>query len=361
MKYMTEFRDRRLAEGMLRRLHELEGPPVKVMEVCGSHTVSIFRSGLRNLLPRWLTLISGPGCPVCVTSTGDIDLALSAAALPDVLLTTFGDMIRVPGSEGSLQEARAEGSSVKAVYSILEAMEIARQEPKTEVIFYSVGFETTAPTAAAAILQAEAEGLGNFYLLPVHKTVPPAMRALLQSGEVGVDGFLLPGHVSAVIGLAPYRFLAEEYGIPGVVAGFEPTDILQSLLALVAMIRQGSPSILNEYSRVVSPLGNPKAVATMERVFEASSVEWRGLGNIPGSGLSLRTEFRDFDALYAFGLTSVPKPEPKGCRCGDVVKGVIDPLHCPLFREVCSPQNPIGPCMVSTEGTCAAYYKYMEV
>lgn len=355
---MDEFRDPAAARRLLERIARRSTRPVQFMEFCGGHTHAIFRFGLRQMLPATVRLRSGPGCPVCVTSATDLDRAIALAHVPGVILATFGDMVRVPGSQGGLQEAKAQGADVRVVYSPLDALELARAHPRRPVVFLGVGFETTAPAVAATLLQAEAEGVPNFYVLSVHKLTPPATRAILDAGEVRLDGILGPGHVTTVIGARAWRFLPEEYGVGCAVAGFEPLDILQAIVALVEMAEGEHPTVANAYGRSVREEGNPTALQVMERVFAVTAAEWRGFGPIPASGLALRPEFAHRDAALAFPVEVAPAPEPKGCRCGEVLRGVLDPPGCPLFRRACTPQTPVGPCMVSAEGACAAYYQY---
>lgn len=333
--------------------------PLSFMEVCGTHTMAISRYGLRGVLPSNIKLLSGPGCPVCVTANRDIDTAIAFSQIPGLILTTFGDMIRVPGSRSSLAKERAEGRDVRVVYSILEALEIARQNPSREVVFYAVGFETTAPSTAFGIMQARNAGLKNFSVICMHKTLPNALRALLDSGELGINGFLLPGHVSAIIGTGAYGFLAKEYGISGAVTGFEPGDILGSILKLIRQQKTG-PVIENQYRRVVKDNGNLAALEGMQQVFTASNSDWRGLGMIPDSGLSIKTEWQEYDAQKRFEVEVEAPVEHKGCICGDILRGIKSPAACPMYEKVCTPENPIGPCMVSSEGSCAAHYRYRE-
>ncbi len=339
--------------------------PVRLMEFCGGHTHAILRYGIPDLLPSTVELRSGPGCPVCVTSAADLERAIALAQVPGVILTTFGDMIRVPVSRdaahrapANLAQARAEGADVRVVYSPLDALEIARQNPERPVIFLGVGFETTAPMVASAVTAAEAEGLENFYVFSTHKLTPPATRAILDAGEVALDGIIGPGHVTTVIGLEAWRFLPEEYAIPISIAGFEPLDILRAVLALVEMVEEGRPGISNTYARSVRPEGNPAAQGVMAQVFEVVDAEWRGFGTIPASGLGIQEAYARFDAARAFPVEVAPAREPPGCRCGEVLRGVLRPPECPLFARACTPQNPVGPCMVSAEGACAAYYQY---
>ncbi|MFP4629640.1 MAG: hydrogenase formation protein HypD [Desulfohalobiaceae bacterium] len=333
----------------------------RFMEVCGTHTMSIFQSGLRSILPQGLVHVSGPGCPVCVTSQGEIDLCLELAAKPGVLLASFGDMLKVPGSKGqSLQNLQAEGARIQVCYSPLQAVELARQNPELEVVFLAVGFETTAPAVAAAVKQAQAGALSNFKILSLHKLLPPALRQLVQDPELNIQGFILPGHVSAIIGTRPYNFLAGEFGLPAVIAGFEPLDILQALYMLLGMQPGAKAEVLNQYTRVVREQGNPRARQLMQEVFQTGPGRWRGLGQIPDSGLELSPEYSGFDARQAFALGEIQDEEISGCRCGEVLQGRISPRECALFARSCSPASPVGPCMVSTEGSCAAFYKYKE-
>jgi hydrogenase expression/formation protein HypD len=360
MKYIDEFRDPQLARKLLASIRTCSKQPVRFMEFCGGHTHAIFRHGLRQMLPPTVELRSGPGCPVCVTANADIDRAIALASLPGVVMATFGDMLRVPGSHGSLQTARAEGADVRVVYSPLDALQIARDCPERAVVFLGVGFETTAPGVAASILEAEAGGLENFYVLSLHKLTPPATRAILDAGEVRLAGIIGPGHVTTVIGSRAWEFLPRDYGVPCAVAGFEPLDILQAVAAMVEMAESGQPDVVNAYSRGVRPEGNRAALGIMRRVFEVGDAEWRGLGRVPASGLALRPEYARFDAALVFPVDPGPACEHAGCRCGDVLRGVVEPPDCPLFRRACTPAQPVGPCMVSAEGACAAWYRYGE-
>jgi hydrogenase expression/formation protein HypD len=330
------------------------------MEFCGGHTHAILRFGIPTLLPETVDLRSGPGCPVCVTSAGDLDRAIAMAQVPEVILTTFGDMIRVPGSRTSLAQAKAEGADVRVVYSPLDALQVARQNPDRPVVFLGVGFETTAPMVASAVLTAEAENLDNFTVFSTHKLTPPATLAILDAGEVALDGVIGPGHVTTVIGADAWRFLPEDYGIPCAVAGFEPLDLLRAILALVVMAEEGNHRVDNTYVRSVTAEGNASAQQAIERVFEVADADWRGFGTVPQSGLDVRNEYGRFDAGRRFSVDVAPAQEPPGCRCGDVLRGVLLPVECPLFAKACTPQKPIGPCMVSAEGACAAYYRYGE-
>ncbi|EGO64052.1 hydrogenase formation protein HypD [Acetonema longum] len=332
--------------------------PVRLMEVCGTHTVAIFRAGIRQLLPPQVELVSGPGCPVCVTPNDYLDTAVAYSRLPDVIITTFGDMLRVPGSASSLAAEKAAGSDIRIVYSPLESLDIAAAHPEKKIIFLAVGFETTAPLAAATVLEAERRGLANFYVLSAHKLVPPALSALLADREVRVDGFLLPGNVSAMIGEQPYCFLAEKYHLPGVIAGFDPLDILQSVYMLARQIHASTAIVENQYRRIVRHEGNPAARQVLTQVYETVDAAWRGMGVIPASGLGVNDRYRRFNALAALPLQVEKASEQAACRCGEVLRGIIKPADCLLFGKACVPEHPVGSCMVSVEGTCAAWYKY---
>jgi len=356
---LSNFRDPQAARAVAEAIAARSTRPVRLMEFCGGHTHAILRFGIPDLLPPTVELLSGPGCPVCVTSADDLSRAIALAGIPGVILTTFGDMMRVPADRGrSLARARAEGADVRIVYSPLDALEVARQNPTRTVVFLGVGFETTAPMVASAVLSAEAEGICNFAVFSTHKLTPPAMRAILDAGEVRLSGIIGPGHVTTIIGPEAWQFLPQEYGVPCAVAGFEPLDILRAILALVEMIEAGQPGVANAYSRSVRAGGNPAALEAMERVFEVAEADWRGLGVLPTSGLRIREEYAPYDAARRFPVEVQPAREPPGCRCGDVLRGVLRPVECPLFARVCTPQNPVGPCMVSAEGACAAHYQY---
>jgi hydrogenase expression/formation protein HypD len=361
MKYIDEFRDPTLASSLLADIHARATQPVRFMEFCGGHTHAIFRHGLRQMLPLTVQLHSGPGCPVCVTADADLDRAIAMSKLPGVILTTFGDMLKVPGSHGSLQTAKAEGADVRVVYSTLDALQIAREHPERKIIFLGIGFETTAPTVAASILQAEAEGLHNLTVFSLHKLTPPATRAILDAGESRLAGIIGPGHVTTIIGSQAWEFLSQDYHVPCAIAGFEPLDILQAVAALVEMAEGGQPAVVNTYSRSVRPEGNRAALDILCRVFETSDAEWRGLGRVPASGLALRHEYAHFDAVLAFPVDPGPTRQHTGCRCGDVVRGAVEPPECLLFGRACTPARPIGPCMVSAEGACAAWYQYGDI
>ncbi|MFB3894775.1 MAG: hydrogenase formation protein HypD [bacterium] len=365
MRFIDEYRDVALAKGILPQIEKYAnqiGHKIQFMEVCGTHTVAIFKYGIRDLLPKNIRLLSGPGCPVCVTAPEDVDAAIELAKLENIILVSFGDMLRVPGSVSSLQEQKTDGKEVRIVYSCLDALQIAEQNPDKKIVFFAVGFETTSPTIAATIQVAEQKKIDNFYIYSAHKLIPPAMKVLLESGEVKINGFICPGHVSAIIGTQPYQFIIEQYGVPCVITGFEPLDILQSILMLLEQIAIKKAEVAIQYRRVVKPEGNPKAIKTLYQVFEPADSPWRGLGVIPDSGLQLTIPYQRYnitEVLPEIRPSSLIH-RPTKCRCGEVLRGVIIPPDCALFRKKCTPENPIGPCMVSTEGTCAAYFKYQQ-
>ena len=348
-------------EAQLQEIHELAvriGRPVQLMEVCGTHTMAIFRTGLRNLLPPSVRLLSGPGCPVCVTPDRYLEQALSLAGTPDTVVATFGDMLRVPGRHGSLETARARGAQVRVVYSPLDALQFAAAHPDRRVVFLGVGFETTAPTTAWALTEA-ARHMPNFFVLCGHKTMPQALAALLRSGEVRLDGLICPGHVSVITGTRIYEFIPREFELPCVVTGFEPDDLLGGLVLLLRQIAEQRATVENQYHRCVTAAGNARAQALLAEVFEPSDADWRGLGRIPGSGLRIRAGWANHDAeRLCPALPDAAVDDVRGCRCGEVLRGVITPPQCPLFRQACTPDTPRGACMVSSEGTCAAYYRY---
>lgn len=357
MRFSEEFRERALVEQISARLREGHA---RIMEVCGTHTMSIARFGLKSLLPDDVRLVSGPGCPVCVTDQQDIDAYLSLGRLPSVTLVSFGDMLRVPGSETSLERLRAAGSDVRVVYSPLDAVEIARTNPDSQVVFFGVGFETTMPAVALAVTTAADQGVGNFSVYCVHKTVPAALRALFVGGGSGISGLLLPGHVTTIIGAEAYDFLARDLRIPCAVAGFEPVDIMLGVESILNQIADGQATVHNVYARAVTKKANPLAAQLFADVFEPCDAIWRGIGTIPGSGMRLRGKYSAFDALSLFAdtIAKVPPAKPSGCICGQVLRGVISPDECPLFGGSCTPESPVGPCMVSSEGACAAAFKY---
>jgi hydrogenase expression/formation protein HypD len=358
MKYVNEYRNPELAKKLLARIHQRSRKPARLMEFCGGHTMAIFKHGLRQLLPPHIEMLSGPGCPVCVTATADLDKTIALGKLPGVIIASFGDMVRVPGSRSSLQKAKAEGAEVRIVYSAQDTLAIARDNPSKSVVFIGIGFETTAPTIAASILQAEREKLKNYYVLSLHKLCPPIMKAILDLGEVRLDGIICPGHVSAVIGSRPYRFLADDYHIACAVSGFEPVDILLAVDSLVAQIESGEPKVEIAYKRGVRPEGNTTALRLMDTVFETGAADWRGIGVVPASGLQIRKKFVKYDAAENFNIKTASAREPRGCICGAILRGVSTPEDCKLFRVSCTPERPVGPCMVSAEGSCAAYYEY---
>jgi len=360
MKFIDEFRDPHLARALVESIRQRTHGRLRLMEFCGGHTHAILRFGIRALLPPSLEMLSGPGCPVCVTSSADLDHAMAMAHIRGVILATFGDMIRVPGSRGSLQKARADGADIRIVYSPMDAVKLAEKNVSRPVIFLGVGFETTAPGVAASILQARQQGIKNYFVFSLHKMTPPATKAILDGGEVDISGILGPGHVTTVIGTDAWRFLSEKYNVPMAVAGFEPLDILRGISMLVDQINEGHARVDNAYPRGVLPQGNRTALAIMNEVFEACDAEWRGLGVLRESGMRIRDTYAAFDASKAFRVTLTPSYDPPGCRCGDVLRGILSPPDCSLFRQTCSPENPIGPCMVSPEGACVAYYQFGE-
>ena len=358
IKFLDEYRDPLLAQRLVEKIRSRAFRGLRLMEFCGGHTVAIMKYGLRQLLFPQVELLSGPGCPVCVTANTDIDKAIALAQKPEIILTTFGDMLKVPGSYSSLQKVRADGGDVRVVYSAQDALEIAQKNRDKNVVFLGIGFETTAPTIAASILEAKNRQIKNYYVLSLHKRCPPVIKTLLASGEIKLDGIILPGHVSTVIGSYPYQFISRDYGIGGVVAGFEPLDILLTVEMLIAQVEKREPAIEIAYRRGVKSEGNKKAQAIMETVFEVVEAEWRGLGSVSASGLMIKREYQDFDAEACFVPETIPAKEPEGCVCGEILRGIKTPIECKLFGISCTPEQPVGPCMVSSEGTCAAYYKY---
>ncbi len=358
MKYVDEYRDRELVLSLAEKLRCITQRSTRIMEVCGTHTMSIFRHGLKDMLPDTIELVSGPGCPVCVTPTETIDAFVNLAAIPEITIATFGDMIRVPGRNESLADARANGADVRIVYSPMDALDIALRERDRLVVFLSVGFETTTPAIAATVLHAARQGVDNFCIFPANKVMPPPLDALMQDRAVRVDALLCPGHVSVIIGSDAYRFLPERYGLACAVAGFEPADILLAIIALVRQIQDEHPLVENCYGRAVTRQGNEKARNMVDTVFKPVNSRWRGLGTIEASGLAVRHEFESFDITRRLDLKISPVDDPGGCMCGNILKGINRPMDCPLFGTRCTPSRPVGPCMVSSEGTCAAWFRY---
>lgn len=362
MKYLDEFRKKEPFNAVLSKITSYPLQDITLMEVCGTHTVSISKSGIRSLLPPGIRLISGPGCPVCVTSLEDVDRVIALAEKGrnrgNYIITTFGDMMRVPGSHSTLLKEKARGSDIRVVYSPVDALTLARENGDKEVVFFAVGFETTSPTFAATVLQAEKDGVDNFSLLSHNKRIPPVMEVLLGDQDIKIDGFICPGHVSAIIGTTPYQEIVNRYHKGCVVSGFEPLDIILSIYELLRQKHEGTPRVEIEYRRVVHPEGNSKALTVLNQVYEVSDAKWRGFGTIPLSGLKLREDFVHYDASKKFELPKPEVSEPKGCQCGQVLKGIITPSECPLFSTRCTPSEPVGACMVSSEGSCAIYYKY---
>jgi len=366
MKYVDEFRDSEKAGFLIREIDALVSTmtlpldrPIYIMEVCGGHTHSIFRYGLEGMLPKEIELIHGPGCPVCVLPMGRVDDCVSIAEDPRVIFATFGDAMRVPGSKKSLLQAKADGADVRMVYSPMDALALARNNRDREVVFFGLGFETTMPSTALTILQAEAEGITNFSVFCNHITIVPTIKAILDSPGLQLDGFLGPGHVSMVIGTVPYEFIAKFYGKPMVVAGFEPLDILQSIWMVLKQIKDGRSEIENQYARIVPDAGNAAALQAVSRVYELREFfEWRGLGSIDHSGVKLRDKYAGYDAEQKFAIPNLRIADPKSCQCGEVLKGVIKPWQCKVFGSACTPETPLGALMVSSEGACAAYYQY---
>jgi len=358
MKFVDEFRNENYAKKLVKELNNITEEKMNIMEVCGTHTMSIFRYGIRGVLPHNINLISGPGCPVCVTPQSYIDTALELSKREEVIITTFGDMMRVPGKKSSLLKSKAEGKDIRIVYSPMDAMKISKENPAKKVVFLSVGFETTTPMTAVTAIEAKKEEIHNLFFLTAHKLVTPVMEALVKDKKLNLNGFLLPGNVSAIIGSKPYDFLASKYNIPGVIAGFEAIDILQGLVTLVKMIAKKDFKIVNEYKRIVREYGNTNAQNYIEKAFKKADSRWRGIGIIPNSGYEFNEEYESFDAIKHFKIECKDYDGSPGCRCGEILKGKITPVQCNLFRKSCTPDNPIGSCMVSSEGTCAAYFRY---
>lgn len=358
MATLTAKQTKQAADFFLKEIDRMIDRPVRFMEVCGTHTVAIFRAGIRQLLPEKVELVSGPGCPVCVTPNDYLDTAIAYARQKDVIIATFGDMLKVPGTTSSLNAVKAEGADIRVVYSPLDSLQIAKDNPTKKVIFLAVGFETTSPTAAATIFTAKQQNIKNFYVLTAHKLTPPAIKALLSEHNVKVDGFLLPGHVCVITGRKPFEFIAQDYHLPAVVAGFEPLDILASVYMLAKQLYEHRAQIENQYKRVVKDEGNIQAQKIMQMVYKLSDANWRGLGKIENSGLDVNEAFVEFDALKVLPVEKEISKEAPGCRCGEVLRGLVKPTQCPLFGKVCTPMHAVGSCMVSVEGTCAAWYKY---
>lgn len=370
MRFADEFRDPDKARTLVVEIERLAAPlaaargrPLQVMEVCGGHTHTIFRYGLKAMLPQQtLEFVHGPGCPVCVLPMGRVDDCVAIARQPNVIFTTFGDAMRVPGSQGSLLQAKAEGADVRMVYSPLDALELAREHPQREIVFFALGFETTMPSTALTVLQARQEGIRNFSLFCNHITIIPTIKAILDSPELTLDGFLGPGHVSMVIGTRPYDFIARRYGKPIVVAGFEPLDVLHSLWMVLKQLAEGRCAVENQYQRIVPEAANAQALAAIGEVFELREFfEWRGLGSIDHSGVRMRAAFADYDAERKFVVPNLKIADPKSCQCGEVLKGVIKPHQCKVFGTACTPERPLGALMVSSEGACAAYYQFARI
>jgi hydrogenase expression/formation protein HypD len=352
------FKDPAAAKMLANKLKNLDGEPVSIMEVCGTHTMSIFKYGIRSLLPKSIRLVSGPGCPVCVTPVAYMDAALQLAKRENVIIATFGDLMKVPGSSSSLSAEKQRGADIRVVYSPLDALGIAADNTDKKVVFLSVGFETTAPVCALTVLRACEEGLSNYFLLSANKTMPRALELIAGDREAGIGGFLYPGNVSAITGTGLFDEIAEKFGMPGVVTGFEPLDILHGIITLTGLIRSREKRIENEYKRVVRPEGNPIALSKLNEVFEPCDAIWRGLGTIPMSGLSIREEYAAFDAWKVFEIAAEAGKEPAGCLCPQVLTGRVTPDKCMHFGKKCTPDSPAGACMVSSEGTCAAYYRF---
>lgn len=356
---LERLRNKDALKGLLDEIFGLTTTPIRIMEVCGTHTVSIFRHGIRSLLPSGITLLSGPGCPVCVTSQGEIDEMVRLSLKEGVRVVSFGDMLKVPGRDGSLRDAMALGAKVHVVYSPMDALKVAERHVDSEVVFLGIGFETTAPAIASTIKRAKEMGVANFSVYPSMKLIPPALESLMSSGAVEIDGLLCPGHVSAIIGTQAYRPISERFGIPCVVSGFEPGDIILAIWAILRQLSQGMCRVENMYGRAVSDGGNQRALDVMDEVFCVDDALWRGLGVIPKSGLEIREEYGEFCTKRRFSLKAPHVEEPRGCSCGEILKGTKKPPECALFGNRCTPSTPIGPCMVSTEGACQAYYTFM--
>ncbi len=360
MRYSSEFRDGALVRDIASRMAERKGVPAAIMEVCGTHTMSAARYRLRSLLPPGVTLVSGPGCPVCVTDQRDIDSFLAIGRVDGVILTSFGDMLRVPGSQISLEKLRAAGADVRIVYSPMDAVEVAQQNPQSQLVFFGVGFETTMPATAIALTVAAETGVGNFCMLCCHKTMPAALRALLSMGEVRLAGLLLPGHVTTIIGALAYDFIPRDFGVPCAVTGFEPVDMMLGIESILKQVDEGSARVDNVYPRAVRDEPNEQAAKLLSEAFVPANATWRGIGVIPGSGVEIAPEYARLDAKKRFAdvVASVGSSPATACRCGEVLRGVLPPAECELFGTACTPSDPVGPCMVSSEGACAAWFKY---
>ncbi len=357
MKYIDEYRNKELVNKLIGEINRISTKQVSLMEVCGGHTMSIQKFGIPSLLPETIKLISGPGCPVCVSDRKYIDQAIAFCRLEDVIITTYGDLIRVPGSSSSLDKEKAKGADVRIVYSVLDALQIAKDNPTKKVVFLGIGFETTAPSSAAGVIKAQMAGIRNFYLYSSHKVMPPAMEALIDD-EVKLDGYIAPGHVSTITGTGIYKSIPEKFGLGVVVSGFEPVDLLKAIYMLVKQIENNEQKVEIAYKRVVKPEGNVKAQQMLEEVFEMRDDWWRGFGVLPKSGMAVREKYASFDAEKQIPVEVEPTREDKGCICGEILKGIKNPKDCKLFAKACTPSNPVGACMVSHEGSCHAYYKY---
>jgi hydrogenase expression/formation protein HypD len=366
MKYVDEFRDPAKAKALIDEIHALkdklvrdDNKPLQIMEFCGGHTHTIFRYGVEQMLPDWIEMVHGPGCPVCVLPMGRVDDCVALAERPDVIFTTFGDAMRVPGSKKSLLQAKADGADIRMVYSPLDALELARKNPDRQVIFFALGFETTMPSTALTVLQAESEGIENFSLFCNHITTVPTIKAILDSPDMQIDGFLAPGHVCMVVGEKPLEFITQKYDKPIVISGFEPLDILQSIWMVLKQLAEKRCEVENQYARIVPAAGNPPGLNAISKVFELREFfEWRGLGSIDHSGVKMRDKYSKFDAERKFNVANIKIADPKSCQCGEVLKGVIRPWECKIFGAACTPETPMGALMVSTEGACAAYYNF---
>ncbi len=364
MKFIDEFRDNQKAQHLINAIHKVaakltqkQSKPLQIMEFCGGHTHTIFRYGIEQMLPDNIEMVHGPGCPVCVLPMGRVDDCVALAEKPEVIFTTFGDAMRVPGSQKSLLQAKADGADIRMTYSPMDALVLAKKNPEREVIFFGLGFETTMPSSAFTVLQAEKENIKNFSLFCNHITTVPTIKAVLDSPDMQLDGFLAPGHVAMVIGERPFDFIAKDYKKPLVITGFEPLDILHSLWMLLLQIVENRSEVENQYTRIVKPNGNNPALTAITKVFEVREFfEWRGLGSIDHSGVRMTAEYADFDAEKKFAVPNIKIADPKSCQCGEVVKGVIKPWHCKMFGTKCNPENPMGALMVSSEGACAAYF-----